>query len=386
MFDLLANLLSFLYDINNSYVVAIVLLTLVVLIVSTPLTLKGTRSQLQMSLLQPELKAIQDKYDKDEKEAQNKELMEFYQENNINPVGGCLPLLFQIPIFLVLYRVILGLTRRATDIGFQIGATAGNVTADTDLATFESQELNQFNPAFVSRDSQLFSDLSSSNRMEALGFDISRSASEVLSGDGISSALPYLILVLVVGVSGWLQHQMIRRRQTGAPINPTQEMVMKIIPFFLPVFSFTLPAAIVFYFLVSNLYRIAQQYYITRQFYSGEDSLGAQVRRSREERNDGGSDKNGGGKKGPKDGDGGGKGGNGSKGPKGGSNGSKGGGGNKKPKNGGGNKNGGGKNSSKSKTAVKAKAKSGAPGRNASGRSASARTQVQPKARKKKKR
>ena len=62
MFDLLANLLSFLYDINNSYVVAIVLLTLVVLIVSTPLTLKGTRSQLQMSLLQPELKAIQDKY------------------------------------------------------------------------------------------------------------------------------------------------------------------------------------------------------------------------------------------------------------------------------------------------------------------------------------
>ena len=386
MFDLLANLLSFLYDINNSYVVAIVLLTLVVLIVSTPLTLKGTRSQLQMSLLQPELKAIQDKYDKDEKEAQNKELMEFYQENNINPVGGCLPLLFQIPIFLVLYRVILGLTRRATDIGFQIGATAGYVTADTDLATFESQELNQFNPAFVSRDSQLFSDLSSSNRMEALGFDISRSASEVLSGDGISSALPYLILVLVVGVSGWLQHQMIRRRQTGAPINPTQEMVMKIIPFFLPVFSFTLPAAIVFYFLVSNLYRIAQQYYITRQFYSGEDSLGAQVRRSREERNDGGSDKNGGGKKGPKDGDGGGKGGNGSKGPKGGSNGSKGGGGNKKPKNGGGNKNGGGKNSSKSKTAVKAKAKSGAPGRNASGRSASARTQVQPKARKKKKR
>ena len=385
MFDLLANLLSFLYDINNSYVVAIVLLTLVVLIVSTPLTLKGTRSQLQMSLLQPELKAIQDKYDKDEKEAQNKELMEFYQENNINPVGGCLPLLFQIPIFLVLYRVILGLTRRATDIGFQIGATAGNVTSDTDLATFESQELNQFNPAFVSRDSQLFSDLSSSNRMEALGFDISRSASEVLSGDGISSALPYLILVLVVGVSGWLQHQMIRRRQTGAPINPTQEMVMKIIPFFLPVFSFTLPAAIVFYFLVSNLYRIAQQYYITRQFYSGEDSLGAQVRRSREERNDGGSDKNGGGKKGPKDGDGGGS-------KNGGGNGSKGGGGNKKSKNGGGNnkngnnKNGGGKNSSKSKTAVKAKAKSGAPGRNASGRSASARTQVQPKARKKKKR
>jgi len=291
--------------------------------------------------------------------------------------------LFQIPIFLVLYRVILGLTRRATNIGFQIGATAGNVTSDTELGTFENAELNQFNPAFVDRDSQLFTDLSSSNRMEALGFDISRSASEVLSGQGISDALPYLILVLVVGVSGWLQHQMIRRRQTGAPINPTQEMVMKIIPFFLPVFSFTLPAAIVFYFLVSNIYRIAQQYYITRQFYSGEDSLGAQVRKNREAS----------GKRGPQDGDGGSnKGGSGKKGPKGGGNngggknsnkGGKNNGGGKKPKNGGG-KGGGAKNSSKSKTAVKAR--SSAPGRNASGRSASARTHVEPKARKKKKR
>ena len=225
MFDLLADLLSFFYDINdiNSYVVAIVLLTLVVLVISTPLTLKGTRSQLQMSLLQPELKAIQDKHKGgkgDDKEAMNKELMEFYQENNINPVGGCLPLLFQIPIFLVLYRVILGLTRRATNIGFQIGATAGNVTSDTELATFENAELNQFNPAFVDRDSQLFIDLSSSNRMEALGFDISRSASEVLSGQGISDALPYLILVLVVGVSGWLQHQMLSLIHISEPTRP----------------------------------------------------------------------------------------------------------------------------------------------------------------------
>ena len=378
MFDLLANLLSFFYDINNSYVVAIVLLTLVVLVISTPLTLKGTRSQLQMSLLQPELKAIQSKYDKDQREEMNKELMEFYQEHNINPVGGCLPLLFQIPIFLVLYRVILGLTRRATDIGFSIGAAAGNVSSGAELTEFESGEANQFNPAFVSRDSQLFTDLSGSNRMEALGFDISRSASEAL-GDGVVTAFPYLALVLIVGVSGWFQHQMIRRRQTGAPINPTQEMVMKVIPFFLPVFSFTLPAAIVFYFLVSNLYRIAQQWYITRQFYSGEDSLGAQVRRSREGGDDGGKGSGKGG--GPKN-NGGGSGKNGKGSGKGGGPKNNGGGSGKNGKNG---KGGGkGSGSAKSKTAVKAK--SSAPGRNASGRSASARTHVQPKARKKKKR
>ena len=377
MFDLLANLLSFFYDLNNSYVVAIVLLTLVVLVISTPLTIKGTRSQLQMSLLQPELKAIQNKYGKDEREEMNKELMEFYQENNINPVGGCLPLLFQIPVFLVLYRVILGLTRRATDVGFQFGSVAGSSGAGSDATVFEASELNQFNPAFVGRDSQLFTDLSSSNEMTSLGFDISRSASQVLGDGGIIEAFPYLLLVLVVGVSGFVQHRMIRARQTGAVINPTQETVMKIIPFFLPIFSFTLPAAIVFYFLVSNLYRIVQQYYITRSLYSGEDSPGEQLRRSREE--------------GPKDGGSG----NGNNNPN-----NKNKNPNNKNKNGnnkngnnknGNNKNGNNKNgsakksgsSTKVKSAAKARSTSSA-GRNSSGRSASARTQVEPKARKNK--
>jgi len=270
MFDLIANLLSFFYDINNSYVVAIVLLTLVVLVISTPLTLKGTSSMLRMQLLQPELKAIQDKYGKDEREAMNAELLEFYKENNINPVGGCLPLLFQIPIFLVLYRVILGLTRRGTDVGFQLGSVAASTGAGAEPVVYESEELNRFNPAYVDEGAQLHTDLSNSNEMESIGFDLARSASEVL-GDGIGAAFPYLLLVLVVGLSGWFQHRMIRRRQTGASINPTQEMIMKMMPIFLPIFSFTLPAAIVFYFLVSNLYRIAQQYYITRSMYRGDD-------------------------------------------------------------------------------------------------------------------
>ena len=83
MFDLIANVLSFLYDINNSYVVAIVLLTLIVLVVATPLTLTGTKSMLKMQLLQPELKEIQNKYPKEERDAMNAELMEFYKDNQI---------------------------------------------------------------------------------------------------------------------------------------------------------------------------------------------------------------------------------------------------------------------------------------------------------------
>ena len=364
MFDLIASVLSWLYDLTSSYAGAIALLTLVVLLVSTPLTLQGTRSMLKMQVLQPELKAIQNKYSKDQREEMNAELMAFYKDNNINPVGGCLPMLFQIPVFLVLYRVILGLTRRGTEVGSQLGQVVGEVAADATPSQFSAEALANFNPAYESEDTQLFADLSSTNEMISLGFDISRSASSAL-GDGLVTAFPYLLLVLVVGVTGWFQHRMIRARNTGAAANPTQEMIMKIMPYFLPIFSFTLPAAIVVYFLVSNLYRIGQQWYITRSMYHGEDSLGAQVRKNREDAakqekkggNKGGNSKSGGNKS---------KGGNtksnGASGAK------------KKP------------STTKSNGSNARKTSGNAPGRNTSGRQGSARSQVQPKARKKKKR
>ena len=113
MFDLIARVLAFFYSLIPSYGVSIVMLTLAVMIVVTPLTLKSTRSMLQMQRLQPELKAIQTRY-KDDRQKMNEELMAFYQENGINPLGGCLPLLVQLPVFLVLFRVVQGITRHAT--------------------------------------------------------------------------------------------------------------------------------------------------------------------------------------------------------------------------------------------------------------------------------
>ena len=87
-----------------NYAIAIALLTLAVMIVLTPLTLKGTRSMMIMQALQPEMKKIQAQY-KDDRQKLNEELLKFYKENNINPLGGCLPLLIQLPVFLILYRV-----------------------------------------------------------------------------------------------------------------------------------------------------------------------------------------------------------------------------------------------------------------------------------------
>lgn len=280
MFDLIASVLSFFYDLVPSYGLAIVGLTLAVMIVATPLTLKSTKSMLQMQRLQPELKAIQTRY-KDDRQKMNEELMAFYQENGINPLGGCLPMLIQLPIFLVLFRVVQGITRRATDIGSQVGWTAGRLSGGGDLDVSQITRVERtFDPENLHHDSEMYLSLVDQTEMKSFGLDLSRSAQEVL-GDSIVTALPYLLLIVIVLASSLYQQRQIQGRNTGAQVNPQQQMIMKILPFMLPVFSFTMPAALVIYFVVSNLYRIGQQAYITQSLYKGDDSLGAQLAKQR---------------------------------------------------------------------------------------------------------
>ena len=281
MFDLIASVLAFFYEhVFESYGVSIILLTLAVMIVATPLTLKSTKSMLQMQRLQPELKAIQTRY-KDDRQKMNEELMAFYQENGINPLGGCLPMLVQLPIFLVLFRVVQGVTRRATDIGSQIGWTGGRVANGSDLDLHTIQRIERtFDPENLHHDSEMYLSLVGETEMRSFGLDLSRSAQEVLS-DNFVTALPYLALIVIVLFSSLYQQRQIQGRNTGAQMNPQQQMIMKVLPFMLPVFSFTMPAALVFYFVVSNLYRIGQQAYITQSLYKGDESPGAMLAKQR---------------------------------------------------------------------------------------------------------
>src|SRR5215210_4132072 len=111
MFGLLARALEFFYGFWPSYGGAIALLTVLVMLIVTPLTLKGTRSMMMMQLVQPEMKRLQAQY-KDDRQKLNEELLKFYKENNINPLSGCLPLLIQLPVFFVLSQVLSGLTNK----------------------------------------------------------------------------------------------------------------------------------------------------------------------------------------------------------------------------------------------------------------------------------
>ena len=109
-FNLLAQplfvVLTFFYGFFKNYGVAIILLTVLIKIIFWPLTHKSYSSMKSMQKLQPEMQKLRDKF-KNDKERLNKEMMALYQTHSVNPLGGCLPMLVQIPVFFALYQVLL---------------------------------------------------------------------------------------------------------------------------------------------------------------------------------------------------------------------------------------------------------------------------------------
>ncbi len=103
--DALGSVLAFFYSVIPSYGVAIILLTVVVRLLLIPLTIKQTRSMHAMQAIQPKVKELQRKY-KGNRQKLNEELMKLYKEHQVNPLGGCLPLLLQLPVFFALFTVL----------------------------------------------------------------------------------------------------------------------------------------------------------------------------------------------------------------------------------------------------------------------------------------
>lgn len=102
----LFNFLVFLYNTVafNDFGIAIILLTLIVRLVLSPLSIKTVKSQKALAELQPKIKEVQERY-KSEPQKQAQKVMELYRENKVNPFSGCLPLLIQLPILIALYQV-----------------------------------------------------------------------------------------------------------------------------------------------------------------------------------------------------------------------------------------------------------------------------------------
>jgi YidC/Oxa1 family membrane protein insertase len=245
MFDFiarpLAQLLNVFYTAIPNYAIAIILLTIVIMIVLTPLTIKQQRSMTAMQELQPEIKRIQAKHKGDRQKA-NEEVIALYQERGVNPLAGCLPLLIQMPFLFAMFQVLRGLTRIGPD--------------------------GTFDPKYVHPGQALYDALHGETEMLAFGIDLSRSASQALQESGFLATLPYLVLVALSALFAWYnQRQLQRRRDASGHVTQlpgSQQAIMKVLPYLGPVFAFFFPAALGIYWVTQSLWRIGQQAYINR--------------------------------------------------------------------------------------------------------------------------
>jgi YidC/Oxa1 family membrane protein insertase len=246
MFQLLAGLLAFFYAAVPNYAVAIALLTLTVMLVLSPLTLKSTRSMLAMQKLGPEMKALQAKHKGGDRQKLNEEMIALYKEHKVNPVAGCLPMLLQMPVFLVMYQVINGLTRKAEGGGFD--------------------------PKYLDKGTDLYQALrESGGEMKSFGVDLAKRASE--SHESFGAAVPFFLIVGLVVFTQYMQTRQTMSRSTTT--NPQQQMLFKIMPAFFGFISLSIPAGVNIYFLVSAVFRIAQ----TGAMYRFDPTLSAHAKK-----------------------------------------------------------------------------------------------------------
>ena len=235
----LAAVLAFFYSLVPNYGIAIVLLTIAMMIVLTPLTIKQTRSMLVMQKLQPEMKKLQEIH-KNDRQALNEAVMALYKEHNASPLGGCLPMLLPFPLFIALLRVLEGLSRTVKQ---------GAVTVSQ--------------PKYLTAHTRMYKDIVAAHgQLDAFGMNLAKSARSV--GGGFVHSLPYFVLLLLMVGTQFYQQYQLTSKNPAAKSQPGQAAMMKFIPLFFGLISLNFPAGVVLYWTVSNFIRVGQQWALYR--------------------------------------------------------------------------------------------------------------------------
>jgi YidC/Oxa1 family membrane protein insertase len=250
LYRVIGYLLATFYVPFHSLGIAIILLTLVIMLVQFPLTAKQARSMIQMQRVQPEIKKIQQKY-KDDKAKQNEELLKFYQENKINPLAGCIPLVVTIPIGIAVFRTFSQCLQHHLPQTGSLGKLYVSICgAHTDTKAC-GKAIAKHTP----------------EAMRFLGMSLNLSAREV---HGFPTVLPYYVLVGLVVLTGWYQVRQTQARQLqsgNAPPNAQMQMMTKVFPVIFGLITLGINAAATTYFVVSNAWRIGQQHLVIGKMY-----------------------------------------------------------------------------------------------------------------------
>lgn len=209
-FDVIAKpLLSSLNFVNTytkNYGVAIIVLTVFIKILLFPLTHRGFKSMKDMQKIQPLVTKLREKF-KDDREKLNKEIMELYRTNKVNPLGGCIPMVMQIPVFFAFYKVL-----------------------------YNSIEIRH--SPFI----WWIKDLSAPDAAFYIG------------------GMPANVLPIFMGITMFIQQKM----TPTTVIDPTQAKLMLFMPLIFLVILWNLPSGLVLYWTVTNILSIGQQFYINK--------------------------------------------------------------------------------------------------------------------------
>jgi YidC/Oxa1 family membrane protein insertase len=203
---------------------SIVLLTVVIRAVLIPLTLKQFHSMQRLQQLQPEMKAIQNKY-KDDKQRQQQELMKFYKENQVNPLGSCLPLAAQLPVFISLFYMLRQDLRKNICPQVQI---AHHVTGGH---TVPCGPHNGAGFLFIS--------------------DLTNTA---------KGATLIVLILLYIGTQ--LGSTLMMSTST---MERTQRQLMLLLPLFFVIFIINFPAGLIVYWITTNAWTMLQQYIVRKR-------------------------------------------------------------------------------------------------------------------------
>ncbi len=218
MFDIIAKpclwLMNFLYSFIPNYGLAIIILTLITKVILWPLGSKSYKSMSEMKKIQPLMAEIREKY-KNDKKKMNEELMGLYRVYKINPMGGCLPMILQIPVFFALYRML-----------------------------YEAIELRHA-PFLL-----WINDLSAPDRLFRFDFTI----------PFMQPPYGIPVLTIIMGATMFLQQKM-----SPPPGDPGQAKMMMFMPIIFTAIFINFSSGLVLYWLVNNILSIAQQYYISKK-------------------------------------------------------------------------------------------------------------------------
>ncbi|MFM2436865.1 MAG: hypothetical protein RL353_855, partial [Actinomycetota bacterium] len=210
-------LIALFYSWIPNYTFAIAMVAVAVMLLITPLTLKSTKGMLEMQRLQPEMKRLQQQF-KGERQKLNEAMMKLYQEHKVNPLASCLPLLAQMPVFIVMFRAIRGLTNRAS-------------------------LTSSFTPKYLDHSSAIYKSLVGKTEMVSFGIDLAKTPITAIQND-FRSGLVYALLVVLLAGLYLVQQRMIASRTASPTMSASQAKLMQYMPVAFAVFQIWLPTAL----------------------------------------------------------------------------------------------------------------------------------------------